>query len=124
MDILLNFAEGQTGSVLGFFGIAITYMVTAIFDNPTKWSDRLGRGLYLVAGIIFFLLGIRCLNIGTVKVIDAGIVLAYLGIGAGLLCTAWTIRSHVKSFWIVFTIGIIFELIGFILEYNVGLVKL
>lgn len=122
MGTLANFAKGQTGTILGFAGIAITYIVTAWFDKPTKVSDTVVRVAYFGVGIVFFILAALCYFVGAVKVVDAGIVLAYLGIGAGLLCTAWTIRSNNKAFWTVTIIGLAFELIGFILEANAGLV--
>jgi hypothetical protein len=121
MDALLNFAQGQTGSVLGFFGIAITYIVTACFDNPIGNKEKSVRFVFFGMGILFILLAIRCGFVGTKVGIDAGTVLAYLGIGTGLLCTAWAIRSHKKSYWFITVIGLIFELFGLILEFQGGL---
>jgi hypothetical protein len=122
MDALSNFAKGQTGTVLGFVGIAITYIITAIFDKPIKPSDIFARIGYFVIGIVFIILAALAYFVGTVKVVDPGIILAYLGIGAGLLCTAWSIRANNKAFWAITILGLAFEIVGLLLEINAGLV--
>lgn len=121
MDALINFINTPTGSTLGFVGIAITYFATAVFD----FSRKERRGLYvayIVAGIFFCYLAYLCQQRGTVKVVDAGIVLAYLGIGAGLVCAASVAPSHTKILaWFVMIIGMCFEVFGLILVQHAGL---
>jgi hypothetical protein len=124
MDALINFISAPTGSTLGFVGIAITYFATVVF----YFSKKGRRGLhvaYIIAGIFFCYLAYLCQQRGTVKVVDAGIVLAYLGIGAGLVCAASVAPSHAKCTkilaWFVMIIGICFEVFGLILVHHAGL---
>lgn len=125
MDALVNFINTPTGSTLGFVGIAIIYIATAVFD----FSKKERRGLhiaYILVGLFFGYLAYLCQQRGTVRVVDAGMVLAYLGIGAGLVCAASVAPSHTKCkkiiAWSVMVVGICFEVFGLILIRHAGLI--
>lgn len=117
MDTLVNFLNQPIGDVLAFLGIALTYFFTALFDNvrKDKWP-------FYVAATVFVILAFLALTRGTTKAVDAGLVLGYLGIGTGLICTAWSNRSHKAAYWTIFAIGSVFEIIGLILIHHAGLI--
>ncbi len=120
MDALINFLNEPTGSTLAYVGIAIIYIATGVLEI-SRGRGR-GNALWFIPGAVFLILAVLCHQRGTVKEADAGIVLAYLGIGAGLICAAWTTHSNGKIAWFVMGIGICFKLIGFILVYHAGLI--
>jgi hypothetical protein len=123
IDTLSKFISQPTGSTLGFAGIAIIYISTAIFDKKSKGRGRIAKTAYIIAGLFFGYLAYRCQQIGTIRNVDAGIVLAYLGIGAGLISSGWAAQDNSKILsGVVFGIGMLFEIFGLILIRTVGII--
>ena len=123
IDTLIEFISQPTGSTLGFAGIAVAYVSIAIFDKKSKGLRRIARIAYIIAGLFFAYLAYRCQRVGTVKSVDAGIVLAYLGIGAGLIGCAWAAHDDHKTLsWVIFGIGMLFEVFALTLIGPVGII--
>jgi len=120
MDALMNFINEPTGTTLGLGAIALAYVAAGIFGPSKGWAFGV-KILYIVVGVFFACLAVLCQLRGTVKGVDAGIVLAYLGIGAGLACTAWT-ASRGKLARVVMIIGVCFEIIALLLLRDAGLI--
>lgn len=125
MDALINFLNTPTGATLGFVGIAVTYFATVAFDFAQK--GRWGKSVfYIFPGLFFCLLACLSQQRGTVETVDAGIVLAYLAIGAGLICAASIAPSHTRGRKIlaygVMGIGVCFEVFALILVHDAGLI--
>jgi cytochrome c oxidase assembly factor CtaG len=123
MDTFINFLKQPTGATLGFIGIAITFWGTVLFDTTKGTGLRtFVKIVYVLTGFLFIFLAIRSQQIGTVKTVDAGLVLAYLGIGVGLIGTGWTATTHKILAWVVFAIGMAFELFALVLMHQAGLI--
>ena len=125
VDVLVRLLNKPTGSTLGFIGIAITYIASGIFADAPRKRDYIGKIAFWFAGIVFFYIAYLCQKRGTATTVDAGEVLAYLGIGTGLICTAWAAwvtNSHRGIAWLIFIIGMGFELIGLLLIHHAGLI--
>jgi hypothetical protein len=125
MDTLIDFLNTPTGATLGFVGIAITYLATVAFDYSQKGRWGLSA-LFIIPGLFFFYLAYLSQQRGTVETVDAGIVLAYLGIGAGLICAASIAPSHTRwrkiLAYSVMGIGFCFEMFALILVHDAGLI--
>lgn len=95
----------------------------AIFDKKSKGLRQIVKIAYILAGFFFVYLACRCQLIGTVKNVDAGIVLAYMGIGAGLIGSAWAAQDNFKILsWVIFGIGMVLEILALILIRSVGII--
>jgi hypothetical protein len=123
MDTLIEFISQPTASTLGFAGIAFMYISIAIFDKKSEWPRLIAKIAYIFAGCFLVYLAYRCQLMGTVKNVDAGIVLAYLGIGAGLIGSAWAAHDNFKRLsWVIFGIGVSLEIFALILIGPVGII--
>lgn len=122
----MNILSGNNiATFLAFLGIAITYLVTAIFDKSTTKSRIAVKRIFYCAAIFYFLVAILSLWTNTIKGVDAGIVLGYMGIGAGLMCAAWSVLdANIIVRWVAIIIGIVFEFIGLLLIVHAGLLGL
>jgi len=124
IDNLIKFISQPTGSTLGFAGIAVTYISIAIFTKKSKGlNTNITKAAYIAAGLFFGYLAYLCQQRGTVKSVDAGIVLAYLGIGAGLIGAGWAAHDDFKiGSWVIFGIGMVFEILALILIRPTGII--
>ena len=123
VDTLIKFISQPTSYTLGFAGIAIMCISIAIFDKESKGLRQIVRIAYVFAGFFFVYLACRCQLMGIVKNVDAGIVMAYMGIGAGLIGSAWAAQDKSKILsWVVFGIGMLLEIIALILIRSVGII--
>ena len=123
IDNLIKFLSQPTGSTLGFIGIAVTYFSIAIFDKKSKGRRLTVKIAYIMAGLFWGYLAYLCQKTGTIKTIDAGLVLAYMGIGAGLIGSAWAAQDDFKKLsWVIFGIGMGFEIFALILIRPVGII--
>lgn len=118
MNVIFNFLNSPSGYTLGYAGIAITYLVTFIIAMVTEEKTSV-KVASLCATVIFFILTLRVASDGVIKSIiiggvthqlDAGQPLAYLGIGAGLICTGWTahLKKHIWMEDIIVLFGFLF----------------
>jgi len=126
---LANYLSGVNGDFWGFIGIALAYICTGISELFGERKIDWRKASWFVPGAIFIYLAIKCLIYRTVKVVDAGVVLGYLGIGAGLCCTAWTMHAKRKEemvkwvvSWILMVVGILFTFGAAVIMMPSGLV--
>ena len=134
MDIIntvANYLSGVIGEFLGFLGIAFVYIGTGVADLFNERKKEWQHYFWFLPGIYFIFLSFYSLVHGTVLVVDAGKVLAYLGIGTGLVCTAWMINADRKTYlfkrvvsWVIMVLGIISVLCAAVLVIAPGLVPL
>ena len=123
IDTLTEFLSQPTASTLGFVGIAVLYFSIAIFDRKSSGLRRVVKMAYIVAGFLFVGLAIRCQLVGTVKSVDAGIILAYSGIGAGLIGSAWATQDKFKVLSrVILGIGLLLQIFALILIRSVGII--
>ncbi len=125
MDVLEGLARyisGPSGIFWGFCGIATTYVGMGIAELVGERKKNWLQVLWFVPGAVFAYLAFSSLTYGVVNDVDAGKVLAYLGIGTGLVCVGWTMRaSREKQMskyvvaWVLIIIGDIFVLAGAVL---------
>jgi hypothetical protein len=126
---LANYLSGPSGDFWGFMGIALAYICTGVTELVGENKKNRHNLLWFGPGIIFIILAVSSLIYGTIKVVDAGKVLGYLGIGTGLYCTAWTmhadkVNDRVKWVvqWIIMIVGLLFTLGAAIMMRPAGLV--
>jgi hypothetical protein len=131
INVFANYLNGASGDFWGFLGIALAYIGTGIAELFSERKKEWQKAIWFIPGVIFIFLSINSLLYGTVKVVDAGKVLGYLGIGAGLFCLAWTMHANRKTevakwvvSWIIMVLGILFTLCAAVLMIPSGLVTL
>lgn len=126
---LANYLSGPSGDFWGFMGIALAYVCTGITELVGENKNDRHNLLWFGPGIIFIILAIASLIYGTIKVVDAGKVLGYLGIGTGLYCTAWSMHAKITDrfkwvvSWIIMVVGLLFTLGAAIIMRPAGLVN-
>jgi len=128
---LANYLTGAPGDFWGFLGIGLAFLCTGITELLTEKTINWQKAWWLLPAVIFVILSIRCSEYGTVKIVDAGKVLGYLGIGSGFLCTASTIhadRQKEKPKWFIsvgmMVLGLIFTLGAAVIMMPSGLVTI
>lgn len=131
INILANYLNGPTGDFWGFLGIALAYIGTGLAELFVKRKKDWRKAIWFVPGGIFIFFAVYSLIYGTVKVVDVGKVLGYLGIGAGLFCTAWSMHANRKTYrlkwvvsWVIMALGILFTMGAAVLMMPSGLITL
>lgn len=132
MDIinaLANYLSGVNGEIWGFGGIALAFIGTGVTELFNERKKNWLQAFWFVPGVIYIFLAIYSSIYGTIKIVDTGIVLGYLGIGAGLFCTAWTMHPNRKTnilkwivSWVIMVFGIIFTLGAAVIMMPSGLI--
>lgn len=123
MECFLSFFRGIPGISIGYAGIGITYLCTGLLE---RFREKLAhprihisRGL-LIVGVLFISFFALILNgvMGVRVDVDSARILAYLGIGGGLICGAWAARSQGKIPRIMMGWGLFFKATGAILLFS------
>ncbi len=118
MDTILNaLSQSRLIGPLGFLALAITYLSASIASAPGRM-----KAAFSVGGVIFFGLAVASLVYGTVKAIDVGLVLGYVGVGIGLVTLAVaTLSNSPRAGGAMLVVGLLLVAVAALLVHRAGL---
>lgn len=118
MDTILNaLSQSRLIGPLGFLALAITYLSASIASAPGRMKPA-----FSIAGIIFFGLAVASLVYGTVRALDVGLVLGYVGVGIALVTLAIAaISNSPKVGAAMLIVGLVLVVVAALLVHRAGL---
>ncbi len=118
MDAILNaLSQSRLIGPLGFLALAGTYLSAALASAPGRMKPT-----FSVAGIIFFGLAVASLVYGTVRSVDVGLVLGYVGVGIALVTIGVAAISASRRIGgAMLIIGLLLVAVAAVLVHRAGL---